>query len=135
VVVNLWLIDNSEMVTVEIQQVRYFLALCDELNFTRAAMRCRVAQPSLTNAIKRLEKDLGGQLFHRTPRTRLSELGRLVRPHLRQIIMSVARARQIATVYTACSAKKQKVRGRRYARQAGRGHEPPLLSSSARGRG
>ena len=36
----------------EMHQVRYFLALCEELNFTRAAERCHVAQPSLTRAIK-----------------------------------------------------------------------------------
>jgi DNA-binding transcriptional LysR family regulator len=40
----------------EMHQVRYFLALCEERNFTRAAKRCGVAQPSLTHAIKQLEK-------------------------------------------------------------------------------
>jgi DNA-binding transcriptional LysR family regulator len=38
----------------EISQIRYFLALCDERRFTRAARRCGVAQPSLTRAIKKL---------------------------------------------------------------------------------
>ncbi len=42
----------------ELHQIRYFLAVCDEQNFTRAAKRCGVSQPSLTNAIKRLEQDL-----------------------------------------------------------------------------
>jgi DNA-binding transcriptional LysR family regulator len=45
-------------------QVRYFLALCEELNFTRAARRCGVSQPSLTTAISALERDLDGALFH-----------------------------------------------------------------------
>ena len=49
----------------EMHQVRYFLSLCAELNFTRAAERCNVAQPSLTRAIKQLEEELGGALFHR----------------------------------------------------------------------
>ena len=49
----------------EMHQVRYFLALCDELHFTRAARRCGVKQPSLTRAIKMLEKELGGALFER----------------------------------------------------------------------
>ena len=60
----------------EMHQVRYFLSLCAELNFTRAAERCNVAQPSLTRAIKQLEEELGGALFHRErANTHLSELG------------------------------------------------------------
>jgi hypothetical protein len=47
--------------------IRYFLALCEELNFTRAARRCGVSQPSLTNAIGALERQLGGTLFQRKP--------------------------------------------------------------------
>src|SRR6059058_5874137 len=67
----------------EMHQVRYFLALCDELNFTRAAERCHVAQPSLTRAIKSLEEELGGPLFHRErANTHLSELGRTIKPFL-----------------------------------------------------
>jgi len=67
-------------------QVRYFLALCDELNFTRAAARVNVSQPSLTRAIKMLEAELGGPLFRRERQhTHLSELGRTVRPYLEQM--------------------------------------------------
>jgi len=49
----------------EMHQVRYFLAVCEERNFTRAAKSCGVSQPSLTNAIKRLELKLGGPIFLR----------------------------------------------------------------------
>ena len=49
----------------EMHQVRYFLALAEELNFTRASERCNVTQPSLSRAIKLLEEELGGPLFHR----------------------------------------------------------------------
>jgi LysR family transcriptional regulator, hydrogen peroxide-inducible genes activator len=70
----------------EMHQVRYFLAVADELNFTRAAEKCHVAQPSLTRAIKLLEEELGGVLFHRErANTHLSELGRMVMPHLAQV--------------------------------------------------
>lgn len=70
----------------EMHQVRYFLALCEELNFTRAAARVNVSQPSLTRAIKMLEEELGGPLFRRERQhTHLSELGRTVRPYLEQV--------------------------------------------------
>jgi DNA-binding transcriptional LysR family regulator len=67
-------------------QVRYFLVLSETLNFTRAAQRCHVTQPTLTNAIKRLEDELGGQLVVRDGKhTRLSPLGRALRGHFEQI--------------------------------------------------
>ena len=67
----------------EMHQIRYFLAVADELNFTRAATKCNVSQPSLTRAIKLLEEELGGPLFHRErANTHLSELGQTVRPNL-----------------------------------------------------
>ncbi|HEY3147782.1 MAG TPA: LysR family transcriptional regulator, partial [Dongiaceae bacterium] len=40
-------------------QIRYFVALSETLNFTKAAERCNVAQPSLTRAIRSLEVELG----------------------------------------------------------------------------
>jgi LysR family transcriptional regulator, hydrogen peroxide-inducible genes activator len=70
----------------EMHQIRYFLALCDELNFTKAAERCNVAQPSLTRAVKLLEEEFGGPLLHRErSNTHLTELGRMVRPYLANI--------------------------------------------------
>jgi len=57
------------------QQVYYFLALGEELNFTRAARRCGVSQPTLTTAISALERELGGALFHRKPSIALTGLG------------------------------------------------------------
>ncbi len=70
----------------EMQQVRYFLALARELNFTRAADSCNVSQPALTRAIQALEAEFGGPLFHRErSRTHLSELGRMMLPHIEAI--------------------------------------------------
>jgi class 3 adenylate cyclase len=65
----------------EMHQVRYFLATVSELNFTKAAEKCNVTQPSLTRAIKQLEDELGGDLFRRErPQAQLTELGQRI-PH------------------------------------------------------
>jgi len=70
----------------EMQQVRYFLALSRTLNFTRAAEQANVSQPALTRAIQQLEAELGGALFHRErARTHLSELGRIMLPYFEAI--------------------------------------------------
>ena len=69
----------------EIHQVRYFLAVAVQLNFSHAAKACKVSQPSLSRAIKALETELGGALFHRErSHTHLTELGQMVLPHLAQ---------------------------------------------------
>jgi len=80
----------------QLYQIRYFLALCEELNFTCAARRCGVSQPSLTNGIGALERDLGGTLFHRKPSIALSALGCVVRPHLVEIARNAERACEAA---------------------------------------
>lgn len=70
----------------DFNQVRYFLALAETLHFTRAAEACHVTQPTLTQAIKRLEDELGGQLVHREGRfTRLTALGQTLRSHFETI--------------------------------------------------
>jgi LysR family transcriptional regulator, hydrogen peroxide-inducible genes activator len=85
----------------EMHQIRYFLAVAEVLNFTRAAERCNVAQPSLTRAIKLLEEELGGPLFHRErANTHLSELGKMVRPHLMQVYQQTQTVKQQAINFT-----------------------------------
>jgi DNA-binding transcriptional LysR family regulator len=70
----------------EMYQIRYVLAAADHLNFTRAAASCDVSQPALTKGIKALETELEAPLFHREGRKIvLSQLGRSMLPHLRQI--------------------------------------------------
>ena len=81
----------------EMQQVRYFVALARELNFTRAADCCNVTQPALTRAIQQLEHELGGPLFHRERcNTHLSELGRMMLPYFEAIEAQSHAARQQA---------------------------------------
>jgi DNA-binding transcriptional LysR family regulator len=73
---------DFEGLIMEMHQIRYFLAACETLNFTRAAERCDVAVPSLTRAIHALEEELGGQLFRRERHlTHLTDLGRLMQQH------------------------------------------------------
>ena len=70
----------------EMHQIRYFLAVADALNFTRAAEQCNVSQPALTRAIQQLEEELGGLLLRRERKlTHLTDFGRLIEPHLRQL--------------------------------------------------
>ena len=70
----------------KIRQVTYFLALCEEQSFTRAARRCGVAQPSLTRAIQLLEQEIGGRLFERSNSSVcLTELGALVQQDFMRI--------------------------------------------------
>jgi LysR family hydrogen peroxide-inducible transcriptional activator len=89
----------------ELNQIRYFLNLADTLNFTEAAMRSGVSQPTLTRAIQRLEKELGGALVYRDGRdSRLTALGRDIRPEFAAIADSEQRVRAISL---------NRVRGRR----------------------
>ena len=49
----------------ELTEIRYFLAVCETLNFSRAADHCHVTQPALSRAVQKLELELGSQLFCR----------------------------------------------------------------------
>jgi LysR family transcriptional regulator, hydrogen peroxide-inducible genes activator len=81
----------------EMHQVRYFLALCETLNFTRAAESCNVSQPALTRAVHKLEEELGGLLLRREHNlTHLTDFGRLVRPHLEQVMAQAEAAKSTA---------------------------------------
>lgn len=81
----------------EMHQVRYFLAVAETLNFTRAAEECHVSQPSLSRAIKLLEAELGGELFRRErPKAQLTSLGTYMVPLLRQCYESALGARSLA---------------------------------------
>lgn len=81
----------------EMHQVRYFLAVARTLNFTRAADECNVTQPSLTRAIQKLEDELGGLLFRRERSlTHLTDLGRMMLPHLERTFEAAQAAKALA---------------------------------------
>jgi LysR family transcriptional regulator, hydrogen peroxide-inducible genes activator len=82
----------------EFHEIRYFLAVSEHLNFTRAAEHCNVSQPALTRAIKKLEDELGGgQLVHRERgNTHLTELGRMMKPYFEQVMGQMLEARRRA---------------------------------------
>jgi DNA-binding transcriptional LysR family regulator len=85
----------------EIHELRYFLALADTLNFTRAAEACHVTQPALTRAIQNLEEKLGGGPLVNRERgnTHLTELGRIMRPYFEQAIARLEEASATAKRY------------------------------------
>jgi DNA-binding transcriptional LysR family regulator len=84
---RLWAAGGLRSPAMEMHQIRYFLALCDTLNFTRAAEHMHVSQPALTRAIQKLEEELGGILFRRERNlTHVTDLGQLMRPHLERIL-------------------------------------------------
>jgi DNA-binding transcriptional LysR family regulator len=69
----------------EMHQIKYFLAVADERHISRAADRCHVSQPSLSRAIKKLEDELGGELFERKPAgVELTPFGQHLRPFLQR---------------------------------------------------
>jgi DNA-binding transcriptional LysR family regulator len=77
----------------DLRQLEYFVAVADELSFTRAAARCRVAQSALSHQVARLERVHGVVLFERTSRAvRLAPAGELLLPRARAILADVEAA-------------------------------------------
>jgi LysR family hca operon transcriptional activator len=82
---------------VELRHLRYFVAVAEELNFTRAAARLRTAQPSLSQQIRQLEKSVGAQLLDRSRHhVALTNAGRIFLHQARDILGRLEHARRLA---------------------------------------
>ncbi len=86
------------MLTIELQQLRYFAALARLGNFTRAAEACHVSQPTLSQQIGKLEAELGQSLFDRLGRgVILTDAGRALRDRVEQALALLEDAKQSVT--------------------------------------
>jgi DNA-binding transcriptional LysR family regulator len=79
----------------ELRQLAYFVAVAEERNFTRAAQRIPIAQPAISQQIRRLEAELGERLFLRDRRgIRLTPAGQALLPHARTTLQAAAGGRE-----------------------------------------
>lgn len=84
---------------VEVRQARYFIAVAEELNFSRAADRLNMSQPPLSQAILQLERQLGTALLNRSSRSvSLTEAGQLFLEQCRLLVGASERAREVAAL-------------------------------------
>lgn len=77
----------------ELRQLEYFMAVCKELHFTRAAEKLNIAQPTLSQQIKSLEDEVGMPLFDRIgKKTALTEAGKILLTHSQRVFHEIEQA-------------------------------------------
>ncbi|MCM6778790.1 LysR substrate-binding domain-containing protein [Nocardia sp. CDC159] len=85
----------------ELRQLRYFVTVVEEANFTRAAARLHLAQPGLSAQIRQLERELGQPLLDRSGRTVTpTAAGAAVLPHARAALAAAERVRETVDEFT-----------------------------------
>ncbi|MGW0393722.1 LysR family transcriptional regulator [Streptomyces sp. NPDC003042] len=85
----------------DIRQLRYFVTVVEEANFTRAAARLHLAQPGVSAQVRQLEKELGQPLLDRSGGSvTLTEVGEAVLPYARAALAAVASVRQTVDEFT-----------------------------------
>jgi DNA-binding transcriptional LysR family regulator len=78
----------------ELRQLEYFIAVAGEMNFSRAAQRVHVVQSALSSSVRKLEKELGVELFDRSKQQiKITPAGELFREHARRVIQTARLAR------------------------------------------
>jgi DNA-binding transcriptional LysR family regulator len=108
------------VLTVELRQLRYFVAVAEELHFRRAAERLYVAQPAVSEQVRKLEDELGVRLFDRTHRSvSLTDGGAALLDEARRVLQQAEVARMAARNAAQASADRIRI-----------GHLPDLLPGS-----
>jgi DNA-binding transcriptional LysR family regulator len=89
-------------IDMEFRNLKYFVVVAEERHFTRAAERLGMAQPPLSQQIRKLEREIGAQLFRRLTRgVELTDAGRVLYEDASRILDQVEQAKSRTTAYVA----------------------------------
>jgi DNA-binding transcriptional LysR family regulator len=105
----------------ERSRVRYFLAVCEHGSFVAAATACGVTQPTISTAVSRLERALGGKLFERRHPVKLTQLACDVRPLLQTMHATAEAIEKIAQQRRRAAAAETRNKPESRPRRAARG--------------